>query len=218
MSDLPIDPFNAEAALLFVEGQLYFQSKKDGGQTSVKAIAHSDVRAAFSRVEMDSGWLPISVRRFGENRNGPWFVSFQEPEMHKLNLGPAFGEIEVALPPMLFAGFGSEHYVWALANRRCDLKSPLYYAPLPNVHGDGKICWGQNEPPVVSPSNVEKSWRFFLSAEFNGDLRGGKSHTHDDIRQQLIACTGSRRYPIKDLVKAREQLGWWVDYSIRQGE
>jgi len=217
MSDLPIDPFKADAALLFVDGQLYFQSNASG-QTTVKAVAHSDVRAAFSQNEIDTGWLHPSVRRMGENCHGPWFVSLWEPELHKLNLGPGYDEIEVPLPMMLFVGIGRKYYVWALQRLRINLNSNLYYAPLPNVHDGGQICWGQNEPPLAEPRNAEKNWHFFLGAQFNGDLCKGKSLAHQaDIRKQLVACTGLKRYPIKDLVKSRSQLGWWVDSTIRQG-
>ena len=218
MTDLQIDPFKAEAALLFVEGQLYFQANANG-QTTLKAVAHSDVRAAFAQVETDSGWLHPSVRRLGENRHGPWFVSFWEPEPHKLNLGPGYGEIEVPLPPMLFAGFGRKHCVWALPHRRLGRDTKLYHAPLPNVHSSGEICWGQNDPPPAEPGEVEKNWRFLLSAQFNGDLCNGKSQAHKaDIRKQLVACAGLNRYPTKDLVSTMDTLGWWVDHAIRQGE
>ncbi len=212
-----IDWLKAESALLFLDGQLYFRHKDEDGQTSVKAVAHKDVRAAFSQMEIDSGWLHPAIRRIGENARGPWYISIWEPETHTLNLGQEVGEIKAPLPLMLFAGFGNIHYVWALPKQEIAADTRLLYAPLPNVYEDGHICWGQNSPPLAEPGNAEKIWRLFLSAEFNSSLVSGKSKAQDnDVRRQLINCAGLASYPTEDLVPSRNPLGWWVDGRIAE--
>jgi len=76
---------------------------------------------------------------------------------------------------------------------------------LPNVHENGRICWGTNHPPIASPQTITKAWELFISSLFNGDLVYGKSRSHySDIRQQLITLSKRRRktYPSSDLMPA----------------
>lgn len=219
MSKEPIDLLRPTATILIVDGQLYYQTHNEGG-TNTKAISYRDVRSAFSGVDFDTGWLHYSVRRTGENAQGPWYISLQEPEMQKINLGGDCRVIEVPLPPALFAGFGNHHYVWALPDHTViNEGTELFYMPLPNVYGDGKICWGQNERPSSSAEHALGGWKMFLSAEFGTSLIEDKSKAHPrSVRQQLIDISkqGLKQYPMEDLVPlGYPRLGRWAEQCIK---
>jgi hypothetical protein len=95
-------------------------------------------------------------------------------------------------------------------------QAKLYQAPVPNLYGDGKVCFGQNKPPQAGWETIDKVWKLFIEeAPFNADLTRDKSAKHPaDIRKQLIDVAkkaeknkfnglvdgGGVEYPVADLV------------------
>jgi PRTRC genetic system protein B len=195
-----------DAALLFTRGQfiLYY---RQGEELICKGLAAEHLRAAFVEEPVDSGWLPEGVVRYGSGRAGPFFVKFIPPGKHQLHLSTektaSPSMIVPPLPALVFAGVGTTCYVWALQSERYDSSVPLYHAPLPNIHPDGHVCWGLNNPPEISAQTLEEAWRLFIRSPFNQDLSAGKSQAYrQDVRRQLLALTKAKApvYPVDDLV------------------
>lgn len=223
-----------QAELLFLEGQLVYHwrdPEEKGGGEHFKFVSLQQASRAFQQQSVDTGWLPSGLVRWGSTTAGSWLVKFIPPGYHTLTLTTLdeahfkeLGEVKknlvqirVPLPAMIFAGTGDKYYVWALKGKLPDPEGKLYHAPLPNLYSDGKVCFGQNNPPPVSWETLDKTWKLFIEdAPFNADLSGGKSvEFATDIRKQLIAVSklaekaskkvgagggGGIEYPVADLV------------------
>jgi len=195
---------NIEAELLIVAGQYILHYRDEHRQPQIKFLSEESVRQAFSEQEVISGWLPEGIKQWGINTKGTWMIQWIPPAKHTLTLlGKAMPEQPVAipLPALIFAGVGHTYYVWASAEKEFSTEMPLYQAPLPNLYGDGKVCFGNNTPAPVSAESFQSVWQLFISSPFNGDLAGGKSMRHKtDVRHQLCASRKKAAYPTNDLV------------------
>ncbi len=201
-----------EAALLFLKGQyaLRYQDSKAGLQ--IKMLAPESVRAAFSRIPVDSGWLPPDVRRCGHSPSGAFAVMFVPAQKHILRLDNTWGErfghrrslkIEVPLPAMVLVGISTRYAILACAGEPAP-EAPAYLTPLPNVSHDGAICFGGNHRPPAGPGTIAQAWKVFMTSPFNNHSVGGASRQFpQDIRERLLALAeqGADTYPVDDLVR-----------------
>ena len=178
-----------------------------------KGVSESLLRQAFGSESIDSGWLPPQVCRWGTRPDGDWVVSFRPSQCYDLRivgLGEHVSErMMVRLPGLIFCGIGQAYYIWATKGRTFSPTAPIFQAPLPNVYGDGRVCFGENTPPVVTAragATIEEAWHLFISSPFNADLSNSKSRAQpDDVRYQLIQASQHKRhsYPLSDLVAYR---------------
>jgi PRTRC genetic system protein B len=220
---------NLKAVLLLMEGQyavLYPMER--GGSVAFKLISPEAVRTAFSRLPIDTGWLPADVRRWGHTPAGEYAVMFIPARRHVVPLANTWGnrfpakrllKVEVPLPAMVFAGLGQSYYVWACAEAPHP-GAALFEAPLPNVSRGGGICFGRNHPPQVKPSTMAQAWKLFMTSPFNDHLRGGSSKAHpDDVREQLlaVAASGADTYPTADLVPLQGTVTQAIQQLLNSG-
>lgn len=73
----------------------------------------------------------------------------------------------MALPGMVWLAWGDDLYVYATACKdRPAEDEQLFQAPLFNVWGRGKVCWGNTAPPTADQMANPKAWeqRLFGSA------------------------------------------------------
>ena len=159
-----------------------------------KFLSPDQVKAAFVNTPVDSGFLPSNVLRWGTGLKGDWMVRFVPPAIHDITLDEGQGQfliMQVPLPGFVFAGIGTDYFVWAVKETRFEqvsVATRLYHAPLPNVDSIGKICYGANRPPAVgSVGALDQAWRLFIqSAPFNSHHANGKSFKYiQDVRQIL---------------------------------
>ena len=128
--------------------------------------------------------------------------------------------LHLALPGLVFGGVGNTYYVWAVkggdfyegasgqGSGQINPNARLYHAPLPNLYGDGHICFGNNAAPILKGGKeLEAAWQLFLDSPFNGDLVAGKSKQHPrDVRAKLFDLVSRQqgrrpiKYPAPDLV------------------
>lgn len=92
----------------------------------------------------------------------------------------------VALPGLVFMGYGARYYIWAVQDTSFNPKMEAFHAPLPNVDSKGLICFGSNPLPEVGAETFERSWELFFSSPFNAHMVQGKSLEFPDIRAKLI--------------------------------
>jgi hypothetical protein len=226
MINLPDEPkINYKAALYLLEGHYLLRYPKDGSLVS-KFIRASDVSAAFSQREADSGWFPSGVIRAGENVKGPWYV-YSVPA-RKIGLEIFDDQIKllvpypVDIPCTVLIGTGSQHYLFALNIDEFSPSSEAFRAPFPNVNsGTGKICWGQNGRIDSVPAMAIKTWNLFFESPFNRDLseKCCKSHPND-VRVLLreLSIKKARNFPKNELVSTGKTIGEWVDTCIWEEE
>jgi hypothetical protein len=200
------ETFAFEAALYFLEGHYLFKYPGPDKLTS-KFISHADVVSAFSKEQVDTGWLPTGILRTGHGRKGSWFVYAAPPQAITHNF-PG-NQLTLPIPATVLVGVGKTYCLWALKGAVTP-GSRLFNAPFPNVHGDGRICWGSNPVREAEPGIAPAAWGLFFSSPFNRDLVQGKSKSFpEDIAEQLtnLAATGARKYPLSDLVPYHDSRG-----------
>jgi len=209
-------PFQVDAALYFLRSGDYLFKNFTGGQSS-KFVTALDVQAAFSRKEQDTGWIPAGVVRRGYCTAGPFFVYAARPEKATIQVEGANEPLTIPIPFTVMLGMGRDYYLWALHARTFDPQAQAYQAPFPNIHPDGKICWGQNAAPQAGPEKAGAAWSLFFTTAFNADLAGGKSRKYkNDVRDQLrrLAETNAKIYPADDLVYQSSSIGELIERTL----
>jgi hypothetical protein len=119
--------------------------------------------------------------------------------------------LTIPVPALALAGAGHTYYLWAL-KEPFSPQARVFDPPLPNIHGGGLVCWGDNTPPNAHPRNAEKAWRLFFDSPFNSHLANGKTRRHkDDVRRLLVKLEGRARFPLRDLIADRGTLESNID-------
>jgi PRTRC genetic system protein B len=155
-------------------------------------------------------------------RLGEWLLVTQRPRRYSFAFTTEQGNepvnLPVAMPALAFFGYGQKYYLWAFTDRELNANSPLFAAPLPNIEGNGAICFGQNVLPQASTKTIGEAWNLFLTSPFSTHSVNGKSKTFpEDVRKQLekLAQANVRRYPLRDLVPLRETASQMIDGIVR---
>jgi len=164
------------------------------------------VRAAFSNVAIDSGYLPANVIRLGINDGVQWMAVYVPPASYRFTLLDDRQEasvIGVGLPGLVLCGRGSQYWMWAVKDHPVSPNSAVYHVPLPNVGLDGTMCFGTNRAPVASGPTILQALHLFLDSPFNDHWATGKSRARPgDIRLRLheIAEWEPPVFPEEELV------------------
>lgn len=211
------------ASLMLIAGDQYlFRYRDKGGGVLYKFVSPAAVRAAFVHETIDTQWLPPNVRRWGIGKQGEWLLITHSPQVHAFSFAAIKGEetvtLQVPMPALAFMGYGQRYFIWAFTGRELMGDSPLYAAPLPNVDGNGAICFGANTLPQASARAMEEAWTIFLSSPFSSHSVNGKSRASpEDVRAQLenLAQVGRRRYPLRDLVPLQRTANQAIDTVLR---
>ena len=194
-------PFPVDATLHFLPGGHYlFCHYKDLAVS--KFVTAADVAAAFTGADQDTGYIPPGVVRIGRCAKGPFFAYSTPAQRVLVTIQSGNNSIEslVPVPRLVLLGLGSSYFLWALKSTTFTPTAPAYHAPFPNVYPTGLICWGANTPPEADPRAARKVWDLFFSSPFNEHLIDDKSAAHPrDVRIQLSAIAGGRKYPLDDL-------------------
>lgn len=201
MIDTEILERTAKAALYFLDtGQFLFRSVQDTGAVTTKYLNMRDVQAAFRGNSEDSGWLPPGILQHGYSTGGPWYFCRFAPQVVTIQLNGTDETLSIPIPGTILIGHGGNHFMFAYRGK-LQPSSGLYKAPFPNVHSDGRICFGNNQPPEVDMQNAERAWKLFFSSPFNADLTDGKSIKHPkDVTELLREIAGRKQFPERDLV------------------
>ncbi len=216
------DPFDKtdfiHAGLYFLASGDYLFRWKDNGRVNQKCLTAPDVSAAFTKTEIDSGWVPAGIMRHGYGDRGPWAVLAIPPAREEITLLKPGGESEtlsVMFPHLVMVGIDKVYYLVAMDgafapnNKAC-------MAPFTNIHPDHKICWGTNVPPAAGVQSMMKAWRMFIELPFNGDLASGKSMRHDrDIRTAWGKFSRKHQWPVTDLVPTRQTVDAIIQNILR---
>lgn len=177
-----------------------------------KFLSPAQVAAAFRHAPVDTGWLSPGVVRAGSTAQGDFAVLFIPAQKHRLLIETARGgklqQLELFLPPLVFAGHAQNFRVWAIKERDLKPTSALYHAPLPNVFDNGSICWGTNTVPRASAGTICEAWAVFITSPFNGHAASGKAQSHrQDVRTLLRRLSRARtKFPLAELMPRHETL------------
>lgn len=195
-----------KAQLLFIAGQ-YLLVYLDKEGTAYKFLSPAQLRQAFSREPVDSGYFPSQTVRWGKCNGEEWLVQFYPFGPYCLSLDST--PLTVTLPSFIFVGCGRRYWIWATKQSKFQPKCQLFHAPLPNVMVAGNICFGNNSPPICCPTTIAAAWELFWCSPFGRDAVQNKSRSHPhDVRQQLLQLEQQRssKYPLRDLVRLSDSL------------
>lgn len=210
----------SKASLHFVDDQMLFVWRENGGERRHKFVSPAALRGAISREPVDSDWISPIVRRCGSGPRGNWAIAWFAPTVYKLSViddRQNTRAITVPLPGLVFAGAGKSYAVWATKGDTFSPDGTLFHLPLPNVESNGEICFGSNRVPPASASTIERAFSVFRDSPFNGHSVENKSKRHaEDVRQLLfeLARAKERIFPEKDLVAAEASLDRMVDVLV----
>ena len=164
---------------------------------------------AFQAAGIDSGWLEPGVVRWGVSQKGSWSVQLIHPERERTLLferttdGDLIPDhLTLRLPPLVMIGINATYHLWALRETEVHARTPLYYAPFPNVYGNAHICFGSNTVAPVEQDGMRQALKLFCEAPFGQTSIQNKSERHpQDVRRMLkeVADSGSA-YPVEDLI------------------
>ena len=199
----------ADAAMLWFGEQLRFVERMEDGRICAKWVEGQAVSAAFSRQPVVSPRLPVGTLHYGTGVGCTLIVRLHPAGPTALTLSVSgcvkpvrptqkTRELIVQLPAMVSFARGDSLRVYALREDRIGARGALCQAPLPNVYGNGQVCWGAN-----THTDTFNLWELFIGTEFNGHLTERKSETFPDVREQLLAAV-DRAYPVQDLVGTHE--------------
>lgn len=208
-------------SLEFFNGQILYRASNEVGE-SYKFLSLGAVIAAFRDAPIDSGWIPPGVIRCGGTATGDFAVLVVPAGIHQLSVqamrGARYHDFRVPLPAFAFFGKGKRFKVWALKESEPSPNALLFRAPLPNVFGDGGICWGTNSPPRASAATIRQAWELFITSGFNDHAAGDKSRSHKaDVRGLLHSLKGKRVFPLADLVSTARTFDFQVKAEISAG-
>jgi PRTRC genetic system protein B len=214
---LAASPLTEGVALVLLGGD-YLLLWQEGQQVQSKLVAPAAVKAAIALEQVDSGWMS-GVRRWGMGPEGEWAVLYQPPARHPLlvvdQAHPQGELITVALPGLVWYGCGRDYRLFAIGEEELSPGSALYHAPLPNIYGDGRLCWGNLTPPMAAASTLGEALRLFLTSAFTDHLAQGKSVQEKAnvlVHLRKVARRRRRRYPVADLVP----IGGTLDQALEK--
>jgi|GEM_PF-1320816 len=210
------DGLNASAGLLWVcEGdQMMYVERRGDGRRVYKMVEAAAVAQAFSWQQMDTGWLPPGLVRWGRAGEGYFGVLHIPAARWKLRLGRLYGReggeriitVHAPLPESVLLVCGTRVQVYAIPEG-LKPKTRLFFPPVPNLYADGAVCFGSNRVAAIrEPPDVPKIWELFVAAPFNSDMAGGRCRSHpDDVRRLLLDLGGAEQFPLDELVPFTRQ-------------
>jgi Prokaryotic E2 family D len=222
------DGYDAEAGLLWISGggQMMFVERAPDGRREYKMVEAADVAQAFSWSQMDTGWLPPELVRWGRCGSGFFGVLHIPAARWPLRLGRLYEgraadeivTVQAPLPECVLLACGSHVKVFAVPDGLSP-QAKLYYAPVPNLYQDGGVCYGANSvAPLKDPFDMPKLWQLFLASPFNADMAGGRCQSQrSDVRRLLLSLDGVAEFPKDELLpvampyRASETLGEALD-------
>lgn len=191
-------------------------TRRQGARWTQYPIAPDALAQVLAGVPTASGLLPPHTLGVGRVHGQPFTVAYVPAGVRTLRMEA--GSYTIPLPPLIWAGCGTDYRIWALASADYPTRgdAPLMVAPFPNCYKNGSICWGTSDPrPAAAPLGLAKVLTMFLEESyFNLHLANGKSvgfPVSVAARWQQLAEDAAETYPLDDLMPAETQLGWVLE-------
>lgn len=193
--------------------ELTLLTRRQGGRWSQYPIDPQALAQVLAGVPVLSGLLPPHTLGTGRVYGQDFFAVYVPPTVRTLRMEVA--EYTIPLPPLVWAGCGTDYRIWALgeAEHPASVNAPLFVAPFPNCYRTGGVCWGTSDPrPAASAASLLGVLKLFLEESyFNLHLADHKSLAYPNsvaAQWQQLADAGATAYPLDDLVPAECQLAW----------
>lgn len=194
-----------------------------------RLLLQSDLAAMMrgfsnARSALETVWLDARVLAKGPDRMIWWSPAGKRPmffEASSHNNKTFSGGAVCPVPPMVWMAIQGEGlFVFACkADSRPALDTQLYQAPLFNIWGRGKVCWGNAKPPQVASANDPEAWEQalfgsrFTHPNFTEKGRLIKRGTPTSFWSRMV--TGpAETFPLAQLVTVPLKVGDLLDRDI----
>ncbi len=197
------------ARLDLFEQSIVLTRYKSGAPLSVYEISPDALAVAFSGLPVMTGLLPQDCLFYAGASSVVRLGIYLPPGTHTLTVAGEPDKWSVPLPGLVFVGNGGQYRVFAVKQRPAEAAERLFYAPLPNVYQDGKICAGSVSFPACSTATIHTAAKLFLGSGFNRDLSAGKCRAHNDNVLELLkelSLENRDVFPANQLVKTELKL------------
>jgi PRTRC genetic system protein B len=208
-----LSPSAPLAQLTFYPDTILVTKYTAGGSTT-HPVHPADIAAAFTHVSLTTGLLPPHTLAYARSGGKVAMAIFLPAAKHTVYVerGAELTALTIPLPPLIFAGRGTQYYVFALKDATPSSHTPLYHAPCPNVFERGHICQGNTPFPDTAPDVIHQAFRTFLrDSAFNTHLAAdrvqGKYAGNVLTLWQQLHTRNTRRFPLRALVPVALTLG-----------
>lgn len=192
------------------EEAVFRTTYRDGRAVATDEVSPLELAQALASIDAGTGVLPPDTLFYRQSGGGYHLAVYLPPAIRPLRLDGEPEPVAVPLPPLVFAGRGTDYHVYALATGEWPAaRTPLYHAPFPNVHARGRICSGSVVFPACRPETIHRAAGLFFESRFNQDLARNKSQKHENIVELWRELDEARieQYPLDDLVEMGQALG-----------
>ena len=215
--DVQISGDTLPLAQITIYEQLVLYCRRAGAVWRQYPIDADALTAALSNLPQHSGLLPAGTLGVGQVHGVPFAVRHVPAHTVTLLIDvPVRTALKVALPPLIWAGCGTDYRIFALADDTAlTVSTPLCVPPFPNTYADGRICWGTSDPrPAARAATLDAVLQLFLTGSaFNTHVAGQKSRTFPAsvlAMWEQVAAAGTA-YPLDDLLPSAITLGQLVE-------
>lgn len=171
-------------------------------------ILHQDTKASTLRA-LDRRLIAV-----GENEAAWWAPASRQAPYFSTGSGMVRHSGEtVSMPALLYHVRGRQLRIRALASRsRPGPKTPLYVAPLWNIHGSGSLCIGTMPVPVGDPADCIDAWvRAFWDSAFTTPHCARLCAHPTGYSRMLRELRKLPRFPSRWLVPTNERVEQWLN-------
>jgi PRTRC genetic system protein B len=189
-------------------------TKYTTGGTTTHPVHPADVASAFTQVSLTTGLLPPNTLCYARSGGKVAMAILLPATQHTVQVETATGltPLTIPLPPLIFAGKGTQYFVFALKNAVPASHAPLFQAPCPNVFERGNICQGNTPFPETAPDSIYHAFRTFLrDSAFNTHLATarvqGKHAGNVLALWHHLHTRRTRRFPLRHLVPVSLTVG-----------
>lgn len=186
-----------------------------GAPTVTYPVASDDVARAFRGLGgLSTGLLPEGALFWSSTVSGNGvqvsIAAWLPPAVRLITfaVGRREERLKIPLPGFVFVGQGARYSLFAAPARPARERDPLYHAPLPNIHTDGRVCPGSVTFPRCAPETLPQAATLFFDSRFNDDLSAGRVQDGGlGLRKFLRSLRGRRAFPLDRLAPAHLTLG-----------
>lgn len=200
---LPADAYDNKpvVSVTLTRESMYLTRYENGKPAITYPVRASDVAEAFNNFGASTGLL-VDDTLFWETENGQTRIGiYIPPARYTLQLADVRkSKLAVSMPGFVFVGQGKAYSLFAVTKRPTAGGDTLYQAPLPNVHTNGQICFGNVRIPTCAPDTIKKAFNLFFESEFNNHLSAGKIKRKDIELMRYLRDLHGKRIPSKMLV------------------
>lgn len=209
-------------AQITIYEQLVLLTRRNGLRWTQYPIDPDALAQLLARTPIASGLLPPHTLGVGRICGQDFTVLYVPPRVRTLRM--EVGSYTIPLPPLVWAGCGTDYRIWALGTLDYPTRGdvPLMVAPFPNCYKNGGVCWGTSDArSPAAPAGLLAVLTLFLEESyFNLHLANGKSvHFSTSVvaRWQQIVADAALDYPLDDLMPAECHLSWLLSGGPWQG-